>query len=236
VTRFEEHARFASKTITSDGCILWIGKCPQDGNAKVKWNRKTQRVQRVSWIFAHGSVPVGFDVTRTCINRMCVRIEHLVLQSSAGIHGDSVASNGKETPEYTCWLNMKNRCKNETHPEFRIYGGRGISVAERWTVSYLNFLNDMGRRPSARHSIDRIDVNGNYEPGNCRWATTRQQANNTRRTRRFDIDGETLTIRELSERFGVSYFVIRSRILNYGWTAKDAITLPVGRPGQRRVA
>lgn len=75
---------------------------------------------------------------------------------------------------------MINRCTNERVPEFARYGARGISVCERWASSYENFLADMGRKPSPSHSIDRIDNDDNYEPGNCRWATAKQQRANRR--------------------------------------------------------
>jgi hypothetical protein len=84
-------------------------------------------------------------------------------------------------PEYRTWLGMKTRCFNPRVKEYPRYGGRGIGMCERWRVSFPNFLSDMGFRPSAKHSIDRFpDNNGNYEPGNCRWATAKQQQSNTR--------------------------------------------------------
>lgn len=88
------------------------------------------------------------------------------------------------TPEYEAWQGMRLRCYSETNRSYPDYGGRGISVCERWRSSPAAFLADMGKRPSAHHSIDRINNDGNYEPGNCRWATASEQAANTRRTPR----------------------------------------------------
>lgn len=91
-----------------------------------------------------------------------------------------VTHNLSHSPEYRAWDNARERCRNPNNRKFPIYGARGISVCERWANSFDNFIADMGRKPSPSHSLDRIDNNGNYEPGNCRWATGEQQNRNRR--------------------------------------------------------
>jgi hypothetical protein len=102
-----------------------------------------------------------------------------VIRDNKLVHGDK-PKRGPE-PEYRAWINMKTRCTNPKHNRWRFYGGRGIRVCDHWMRDYQAFLADMGRRPSAGHSIDRINNDGNYEPGNCRWATASEQRLNQRR-------------------------------------------------------
>ncbi len=97
------------------------------------------------------------------------------------------------SPEYRVWAGMLTRCRNPKDPTYQRYGLRGISVCERW-LKFENFVQDMGERPSDIHSIDRIDNNGNYEPGNCRWATKREQGSNKRNNRLIEINGVSKTL------------------------------------------
>lgn len=133
------------------------------------------------------------------------------------------------TPEYTAWQGMRDRCSNHNGEAYKNYGGRGIKVCDRWLgdSGFECFLADMGLRPSPKHSLDRYPNNdGNYEPGNCRWATRSQQNQNTRRARRLTVDSETLSVREWSERSGLRYETILNR-LRAGWNASDAVLAPL---------
>jgi homospermidine synthase len=116
---------------------------------------------------------------------------------------------------------MRHRCNNMDAVGYQHYGGRGIKVCERWN-SFEKFLADMGERP-AGHSIDRIDVNGNYEPDNCRWATAEAQRNNTRRSIFLTHNGETKTVRQWADALGMPYGKLRSRIKR-GWTTERALS------------
>lgn len=88
--------------------------------------------------------------------------------------------NNKPTTEWLSWMAMKNRCYNKNHKDYKYWGEKGVIVCDRWLESFENFYNDMGDKPTSKHSIDRINPFGNYEPSNCRWATAKEQANNKR--------------------------------------------------------
>src|SRR5262245_50975043 len=136
------------------------------------------------------------------------------------------ASHGRRTPEYKSWDLMKSRCYNPHDRSYARYGGRGITVCKRWRYSFANFLADMGPRPSPRHSLDRFpDQNGNYEPGNCRWATRKQQANNRHGNRLLTHEGLTLTTSQWSERLGMPRYLLYLRF-RLGWSVAAALTTP----------
>lgn len=130
---------------------------------------------------------------------------------------------GTNSPEYGCWKNMKQRCYDSNSKDYPEYGGRGIKVCKRWKDSFSNFLADMGPRPSSRHSIDRLDGSKDYSPENCRWATPRQQANNTKRNVRITHNGMTLTVAQWSRRLGIPAGRIHER-LGYGWSSDKILS------------
>lgn len=127
---------------------------------------------------------------------------------------------------YLSWGNMLARCRNQNCPSYPIYGGRGITVCERWH-SFENFWNDMGDRPKGK-TLDRIDNDGNYEPGNVRWAARYEQSRNTRRNRIFSINGRSQCLMDWALESGLDYETLRSR-LAAGLTLEFALSRKVGR-------
>lgn len=121
---------------------------------------------------------------------------------------------------YTIWGLMKGRCYRPNHPDYQYYGGRGVTVCDRWRNNFENFRCDMGEPPVGM-SIDRINNDGNYEPGNCRWATMKQQCRNRRTTKLILLNGELMSMKEASERLGVKYDAFSYRI-RAGATAEEA--------------
>ena len=136
-----------------------------------------------------------------------------------GRHGDS------GTPEHDAWKSMRARCNRPSHEFYSYYGGRGIAVCDRWNDSYENFLADLGRRPGRGYSLERIDNNGNYEPGNVRWATQAEQQRNNRKTRYLTYNGKTQCLTDWAAEIGMSLDGLRGRI-DRGWSVEDALTRP----------
>lgn len=128
-------------------------------------------------------------------------------------------------PLYVRWTLMINRCENPRNKRFARYGGRGIRICERWRNDFSLFVADMGLPPTPGHTLERIDNDGNYEPGNVRWATVREQNRNTGSNRLITAHGETLCVAEWAERLGCSESTLRDR-LSRGWSLERAVSEP----------
>jgi hypothetical protein len=137
-----------------------------------------------------------------------------------------------KSPEYRVWINMKSRCFNPTHVSYPNYGGRGIDVCDQWRHSFETFLQDMGNRPSSRHSIERKDPNGHYHPSNCCWATSGEQARNKRTTVLVCWDDHVMSLKDAAKHFGISYRIVTERKNQRGWSISRCLTelpRPVGQ-------
>lgn len=127
------------------------------------------------------------------------------------------------TKIHNLWMAMLNRCYLPSIPSYKYYGGRGIKVCERWH-DFANFYADMGDRPEGK-SLDRIDVNGDYEPSNCRWATAIEQANNSRKNVFLEIAGSRMTVSQAARAYGMPASRLITR-LRLGWDVERAVTEP----------
>jgi hypothetical protein len=146
----------------------------------------------------------------------CFRSEYMA--RSKLLHGLS------KTTEYRSWVEMIKRCTDRKNHAYSDYGGRGITVCERW-LKIENFLTDMGKKPESHYSIERIDNNGVYEPSNCKWATPKEQSCNRRSNIYLTHNGEELTISQWESKLGFNKDVVRKR-LRRGWSIGKALTTP----------
>lgn len=157
-------------------------------------------------------------VTRSC---GCLKLDIVHVKPKHGMWG---------TSEYNIYMGMIQRCTNINASGYEYYGGRGIRVCQRWLDSFETFVIDMGMRPLGC-SLDRIDVDKNYEPSNCRWATNAQQARNTTRNVFYELFGEKLCALDWAERYGIHVSTIGAR-LSRGWSLEMAITSPSHSQGR----
>lgn len=129
------------------------------------------------------------------------------------------------SPEYNVWYGMIRRCVDPNNKDYETCGGRGITVCDRWKESCQAFLEDMGTRPSLKHIIHRVDNDGNYEPGNCRWATWKYHGRNKRNNKVLTHQGQTKCVSEWADDLGISRATLGSR-LKQGWSVERALTEP----------
>lgn len=137
-------------------------------------------------------------------------------EGPAPVHGMS------DSPLYKIWSGMKKRCLNVNSPRFKDYGGRGITVCDRW-LDFRNFVEDMPERPSEHHSLERKDNTLGYFKENCYWATPKDQANNTRRNYLVEYEGKTYSVAQLAEHVNMPYRKLYKR-LRLGWPVSKAVT------------
>lgn len=156
-------------------------------------------------------------------SKSCGCLQKELASKKFTIHGHNRV--GRKSPEYDIWGSMIQRCTNPNNKHYPHYGGRGITVCDRWRDSFESFIADVGNRPSPKHSIDRIENDKGYEPGNVRWATKKQQCRNQRSNRVLCIDGVSKCVTEWAESSGIPATAIYQR-LNRGWNYSDAVFSP----------
>lgn len=170
-----------------------------------------------------------------CGNTVYVMAKHLIrgATKSCGCYRNEMRrAKGKNkthgltnSKEYHSWKGIKQRCCNPNDAGYSNYGGRGIKMCDRWLNSFEAFLEDMGSSPSPKHSIDRINVNGDYCPENCRWTTPKEQGDNKRNTNSLTVNGVTKTFHEWANHTGIPYTTIKNRTYA-GWIPELIVSVP----------
>lgn len=186
-----------------------------------------RRAQNSRWLCkcdcGNESIIDGCNLVRG-VSQSCGCLRKEVLGVRQRTHGES------HSAEFHCWQGMKTRCTNRRRTAYKNYGGRGIKVCERW-LYFENFLADMGRRPGHGMTIERINNDGDYEPGNCRWAPRREQNRNSRQNVHLKFMGERKIVAEWSAKTGIKSSTIRAR-LSAGWSVREALTATVRKWGR----
>jgi hypothetical protein len=163
----------------------------------------------------HGcSLRAGQTKSCGCLLRSVARM----LLTERTRHGVARRGNSRP-PEYTAWQSMKERCSNPNRADFRNYGGRGIRVCEAWTGrdGFRRFLEHVGPRPDTSHSLDRINPNGHYEPGNVRWASSHVQSKNRRPQRSIEWNGQEITVSRLARALEIPSGRVLEALERLGW-------------------
>lgn len=137
-------------------------------------------------------------------------------------------------PEYNSWRAMVARCTNKNYWAYHRYGGRGIKICDRWINSFPNFLEDMGKKPTPKHSLDRINNKGNYEPDNCRWANQYEQSSNIEKNVKVTINNTTHHVAEWAKLYNINLQTVYSRVKQQGWSWDKAITTPTKGRGSNQ--
>ena len=211
------------------GRLLVVSQVSIPGRGKAHWNCTCDCGNHC--VVSGVNLRRGRTKSCGCLHRERAKVLHLTRDYTTsqrrGTHQQS------RTRLHNIWSKIIDRCTNENRPDYRRYGGRGIKMHKPWMESFVVFRDAVGQPPSSGHTLDRIDNDGHYEPGNVRWVTFTQQNRNRSNNRRYQHDGLTLTAAEWSERTGINQATIRKRIES-GWPVEEAISKPPGsRPSRR---
>lgn len=199
------------------GRLTVIARAPSDKNGNARWHCRCDcggETTSLTWTLRNGE------------SKSCGCYDREVKTARLTTHGKS------KSPEYLPWAMMIQRCTNPKNTKYHLYGGRGITVCARWLASFEAFYEDVGARPTGSHTLDRIDTNGNYEPGNVRWATKYRQNNNKREQHWVTFRGERMSLTEAADLAGINPSTVFSRIYNLGWATEAALNTPAGKPNR----
>lgn len=196
------------------GRLTVLGPAPRRGKTRGAWWECSCACGRLT---AVKGMHLRSGNTRSC---GCLHAE----SSARRLSEQSRRHGMRQSPTYGIWAGMRERCQNVNAPAYANYGGRGIKVCDRWK-KFENFIADLGERPAGM-SLDRIDNDGNYEPGNCRWATREEQNNNQRKTVWLEHRGERKTKTQWARALGISLSTLHNR-LKVGWSVAAALDTPV---------
>lgn len=210
-------SRYSGEKIVN-GRLSQIGECFWEIRGNRKRRSAVFRCECGKTIIAdHQSVVTGRTLSCGCL-AMDVLIKRRVSHGATSL---TVNGTRKRRSSYHVWAKMLQRCENPNNPKYRIYGARGISVDQRWK-SYECFVQDMGERPDGL-TLDRVDVNGNYCKENCRWATLKQQSNNTRSNVVIERHGVVYTLKQLAESEKVNYKMLWKYVRGQGQEIESAL-------------
>lgn len=204
-------SKFIDLTGKTFGRLTVVERAENDKWNKTQWKCKCS-CGNINIVLGH-SLRCGD--TKSC---GCLRTE--ILAKGNFVHGMVYS------PEYNTWEKMIQRCRNPNNQAFKYYGGRGIEVCQEWKDSFLVFYNHVGKRPSPKHSIDRIDNDGNYEPGNVKWSLRVEQANNKQNNRNITINGKTMSLFQWAHFVGMSPHTLYGRI-SRNWPPEKAVFCPI---------
>ena len=167
--------------------------------------------------------------TRNTQSCGCLKKEMLVARNNFGKGQISPnrTHNMSKSGEHNSWTLMKQRCTNPNNPNFKDYGERGIKMFEPWIESFEEFFSHVGKKPTKFHTIERINNDGGYFPGNVKWGTRKEQANNQRSNHMITFEGETMNMTQWAKHLGVTRGLLKDRIVKLGWGIEKALTQPV---------
>lgn len=206
-------------------------ECKQEVPATLKTGARRQKNIYADHEPAVIDPEVGFTTWDDCIETMfteidgaqalCLACHSLKTKEETGTRVSARGYYKTHPDEYPGYVAMKGRCSNPKKSDYKYYGGRGIKVCDSWVESFDNFIKDMGTRPEG-HTLDRIDVDGDYSKENCRWATFEEQMNNTRRSVIIEFEGQSMSLSQWGRYVGVSGQTVSNRIGSL-WTIGEAL-------------